>query len=292
MKIRILSHNFTGQSLVMVYVDDNGVHTKIVERSHPNWTMVLKLYKAGNYTALIPALDVSTAINRQFKGRFVVKGSQVFYGGHAVSGYLVDRILFFMRELPQQSERLIKFAEKLYRNPNQQVIQQLYKFLEHKGIPLTDDGDFLAYKGVAPDYYSHTAGNIRILKGKVKNGRVYNGVGEEIIAERNDVCDDPTQGCAAGLHIGSWQYANDFRRNGHLMVVKSSPADAVMVPSDCGYQKLRSCHYFVIAEEGRMLHEVKDSNFERVVKVRFNRDSLGRFTKFCRDAMGRFMSKV
>lgn len=291
MKIKVLSHNFTGKSLVVVSTNGKGVQTKIVETSHPNWPMVLALYKEGRYDELVPALDISGAINAQFNGRFTVVGNQVFYGNEPVGGYLIDRMLFFMRELPKQAERLIKFAENLYQNPNPLVIQELYKFLEHKNMPITDDGCFLAYKGVGPDYYSISSGSIKILKGKVKNGKVFNGIGEEIIAERKDVCDDANRGCAPGLHIGSWEYANGFKGDGHLMVVKTNPRDAVMVPSDCGYQKLRSCRYEVIAEEGRKLHEVKDSNFERVAKVRFNRDSLGRFSSYCRDEFGRFTSK-
>lgn len=291
MNIKVLSHNYTGKSLVVVSANGKGVKTQIVEQSHPNWSLLFALYAEKKWDELVPAMSIEGAINTLFKGRFTVANGKVFYEGKETGGYLMDRILFFMREIPKQAERLVRFAENLYQNPNPAVIAELYKFLEHKNNPITDDGCFLAYKGVGVDYYSHTAGNIKILKGKVKDGRVYNGVGEEIIAERKDVCDNADIGCAPGLHIGSWEYANGFKGDGHLMVVKTNPRDAVMVPHDCSYQKLRSCRYEVIAEEGRKLNEVKDSNFDKVAKVRFNRDSLGRFSSFCRDANGRFAPK-
>ena len=107
------------------------------------------------------------------------------------------------------------------------------------------------------------------------------------------MCDDVEQGCAKGLHVGSWEYANDFKGNGHLMVVKVNPRDAVSVPRDCSWQKLRACRYVVVAEEGRKLHDIKDSNFDKVSASRqkFHRDSLGRFSSVCRDEYGRFASK-
>ena len=293
MKIKVLSHNFTGNSLVVVSTNGAGVQTRIVESSHPNWNQVINLYKAGLYEQMVPMLDMSEAIAAKFEGNFTVQGSDVLYKGQIVQGYLIDRILFFMRELPNQAKRLVKFAENLYANPSPIVIEQLYKFLEHHHMPITDDGCFLAYKGVGENYYSHSSGSLKILKGKVEGGRVYNGVGEHIVAERAQVCDDVYQGCASGLHIGSWEYANNFKGNGHLMVVKCNPKNAVSVPQDENWQKLRACEYEVIAEEGRQLCEVRDGNYDKVIAVRqkLNRDSLGRFSKYYRDANGRFMPK-
>lgn len=293
MKIKILSHNYTGNTLVVVTSNGKEVRTKIVQDTDPNWRQVLCLYKQGNYDDMIPMLDLGQAIAVKFKGNFSVRGTEVLYRGNVVHGYLIDRILFYMRELPNQAERLVNFANNLYTNPNPKVIAELYKFLEHKGMSITDDGCFLAYKGVGGDYYSRTAGDLKILKGRVKNRRVYNGVGAEVVAQRADVCDDSSRGCEKGLHVGSWEYADDFKGDGHLMVVKVNPRDVVSVPDDCSYQKARTCRYVVIAEEGRKLNEIRDINYDKVAASRqkFNRDSLGRFSSFVRDAFGRFAPK-
>ena len=66
---------------------------------------------------MVPMLDMSEAIAAKFDGNFTVQGNDVLYKGQPVQGYLIDRILFFMRELPNQAKRLIKFAENLYANP-------------------------------------------------------------------------------------------------------------------------------------------------------------------------------
>jgi hypothetical protein len=293
--VKILSHNYTGQSLVVVYVGDKGVQTKIVESSHPNWHQIVANYRLGQYEAMVPLFDMSLAIEAKFKGAFQVSNGKVTYKGNVVHGYLIDRILFQMRErLP--SQRLVNFAENVYLNPSPTAREELYKFLEHKHMPITEDGCFMGYKGVGKDYYSRTGGSIKVLKGKVKDGRIYNGVGEDIIVERKDVCGDQNVGCAAGLHVGSFDYANDFKSDGHLMVVKVNPRDVVSVPHDCSWQKLRTCRYLVIAEEGGRLSDVRDINYDKVAELRYHnqRDSKGRFAattpKFTRDSLGRFCS--
>lgn len=294
MKIQILSHNCTGNALVVVAIVDGVSKTKMVESTHPNWRQVMDLYRLNKLTDMIALMDMEGAIAAKFKGAFTVVNGAIHYKGVPAHGYLIDRLLFFMRELPNQAERLLRFAENLYQNPDPRVIEQLYRFLEHKHMPITEDGCFLAYKGVGSDYYSHTSGSIRVLKGQVKSGRIWNGVGAHIIVERKGVCADPNIGCSSGLHVGSWEYADNFKGSGFMMVVKVNPKHVCSVPTDCSWQKCRTCEYEVIAQEGGKLHSVKDSNFDKVVKLKLHRDSLGRFAKapsVCRDALGRFAAK-
>jgi hypothetical protein len=267
--MKILSHNYTGNSLAMVYSDETGVQTKFVREGQPNWPLVFALYRDGRYEDIIPFMNVSSAISHKFNG-FTVIGGKVFFKGVEVGGYLVDRILFFMQTLPTQSERLIRFAENLFLNPDTVVRDTLYKFLEHKGFTITSDGCFLGYKGVNRDYYSITSGSIEVIRGSVgPTGRILNSVGEIIEVERSQVCNDPNRGCEKGIHIGSWEYADNFKgEDGRMMIVKCNPRNVVSVPSDCNFSKVRVCEYEVIAEEGRKLHPVKDLNFDKVAAHR------------------------
>ncbi len=278
MKITVLSHIYTGKSLALVYQDASGLHSKVVEASHVNWKQVEKAYKAQDLAKVVELIDVAKAINSRFQGQFVVKDGAVHYNGEQVHGYIFDRIIFFLQSgLPYQ--RLLKFAQNLYSNPSEKARNELFKFLEHKNMPITDDGCFMAYKGVQSDFWSITGGDIKIIKGKVDaSGRVFNGIGEEIECERTDVDSDASHGCAKGLHVGSFEYANGFKGSGKLVIVKVNPRDVVSVPNDCSCQKLRSCRYEVLAENGgKVLHEVKNSNFDKVAKLRQGRDANGRF---------------
>jgi hypothetical protein len=66
---------------------------------------------------------------------------------------------------------------------------------------------------------------------------------------RNKVDDDKNVGCSYGFHAGTVEYAKDFMgREGHLMIVEINPADVVSIPTDCQFQKLRTCKYKVVGE--------------------------------------------
>ena len=59
------------------------------------------------------------------------------------------------------------------------------------------------------------------------------------------------------MHIGSFDYANDWSSGGKLLLVRFNPRDAVSVPSDCSCQKLRVCKYEVIKEIPREESEIE-----------------------------------
>ena len=98
------------------------------------------------------------------------------------------------------------------------------------------------------DYYSIRAGNITLLKGIVRDGNIYNAPGQEIVAKRNEVCDDKELGCEAGLHAGSVEYATDYASGRKVVIVEIDPANVVSIPTDCNCQKLRTCAYKVVGE--------------------------------------------
>ena len=275
MKNTIISHNLTNTSLVIVFSNDKGFHTKIVESSHPNWPGVLAAYKKGDYDEVVQLIDVRAAINHKFSGSFSIENDTVLYHGKPVHGYMFDRILFFMRNnLPH--ERLVKFAENLYQNPSNRAREELYRFLEHKNMPITEDGCFLAYKGVQSDFWSKTGGSITVIKGKVNaEGKIFNGVGEEIVVDRGDVDDNCNNTCSKGIHAGSVKYATDFASDGKIVIVKINPKDCVSVPTDCDGQKLRTCAYTVIGEEYRSLSDVHDINYDKTKETYTPSDWMG-----------------
>lgn len=180
--------------------------------------------------------------------------------------------------LQQKLQRLIReelpidyfaaFVRNLRKNPSRTAVSELYDFLAYAELPITEDGCFLAYKGVNEDYWSCTAGSTKLSKGKVNSsGRVFNGVGEEIRCERVEVDDDRRNACSNGLHVGSHEYATGFGRI--TVVVKVNPADVVSVPLDCSCQKMRVCGYTVLGDyQSEITDAVVDSKGEAVVSQR------------------------
>ena len=207
---------------------------------------------ADDWDSVLKNLDVTSAIEDFTHGDISVIGGKVFYKEvEELHGVVVDKLLELLEEGLKDSTPLIRFITNLLANPSAESIAELYDFLQYKSLPIDEDGYVIGYKGVQNDYWSHN-GNTKtvVIKGAVnKAGQIYNGVGEEIEVERRCVDDNRSRHCSFGLHIGSYDFADDWRgHDGRLMVVRFNPKDAVSVPTDCSCQKLRVCAYEVISE--------------------------------------------
>lgn len=177
---------------------------------------------------------------------FKITPEEVIYNGEKMPHALADKIRSIIEEgLP--ISLFAKFWDNLQQNPSANSVRELYDFLAYKELPITEDGCFLAYKGLSKTGWS-ISGNkeTKVLKGKVDaSGRIYNGLGEEIEVRRWDVDDNRQNHCSYGLHVGSLNYAEDFSQ-GMVVVVKINPKDVVSVPEDFDCQKCRVCSYKVV----------------------------------------------
>lgn len=172
---------------------------------------------------------------------------KIYYKGEELPTAFERKVISIIRDgLPL--EHFEKFWQNLNENPSRQSVEELTQFLEYKELPITEDGHFLAYKGVQDNYYS-SSGNIetKVLQGSVNTaGQIYNGIGEVIEVRRRDVDDNRSNHCSYGLHCGSLDYARGFAPR--LIIVKVNPADVVSVPSDYSCQKCRVSKYEVVAD--------------------------------------------
>ena len=226
----------TEESLTVV-VDGKAM---TMQKDHPAWTQAIDALNNEEYDRLENLFDVSKAVEDYVDNEsgITVKEGSVFFQGEAIHNVVVDKILSFMRQgLPFKP--LVRFLGKLMANPSRRAVNELYTFLEHKNMPITPDGNFVAYKGVTDDFKDfHT-------------GKFDNSVGQTLSMVRNSVCDDANIGCSYGFHAGSYEYAKGYSSGGgHLMRVEIDPSDVVSVPLDCDCQKLRTAKYKVVA-----LHE-------------------------------------
>jgi hypothetical protein len=182
---------------------------------------------------IVDLFRTANAVKRYAKGNIEVRNGALFFQGEEVHNVVVDRIFDFMAEgLPV--EPLLEFLKRLLANPSKRSVDQLYTFLEHKALPITEDGYFLAYKGVRDDYKDcHT-------------GTFDNTPGVKHAMTRNKVDDDSSRGCSYGFHVGSLEYATTF--GSKTVIVKVDPADVVSVPTDSSFQKCRTAKYEVLCD--------------------------------------------
>ena len=224
-------HILTDHSLTVIL--DGQAHT--IQKDHPSWNNALAALKQGDTEKLMGALDLAKAVQDYADGNVEVKDGAVYHRGEITDNVVVDKILDFMRkDLPFQP--LVRFLDKLLDNPSRRAVNELYRFLEHKNMPLTPAGNFVAYKGVSEDFKD------------LYTRKFDNSVGQTLEMRRNSVCDDANIGCSDGFHAGSYDYAKSYAHGGgNLMLVEINPADVVSVPLDCECQKLRTAKYKVVA---------------------------------------------
>jgi hypothetical protein len=219
---------------------------------HINYKMILEALPTASADELLDIVDVQKAVATFSDGVVEIKNGQVTYEGEAVHGSISKRILEFMSKgLPFQP--LVNFLNNLMENPSMQSQKELYDFLEHEHLPITEDGYFLAYKAVRSDF-----------KDKYR-GTFDNRVGQVVSMQRAKVDDDRARGCSDGLHAGALNYVAGYgslESGDKIVIVKINPRDVVSVPSDCNCEKLRTCQYEVVGEyQGELLKPLYSANF-------------------------------
>lgn len=240
-------YTFDDKKVVTSVLANIGNENYTADASHANFGLLLEDIKNDDADSFVRHYDIRKAFEEYTVGNVSIKGGEVYYGDNRLGGVVVERIFDFMANgLPV--EPIMAFVNKLYLNPSSRAVNELYRFLEHKNLPITPDGNFRAYKGLDGNFYSITAGKLTLLQGKANDkGQIFNGIGETVECVRHQVDDNKDNTCSYGLHAGSLEYARDFAQ-GKMVIVEINPADVVSIPSDCEGQKLRTCKYAVVEE--------------------------------------------
>ena len=225
-----------------------------VEKTHKHYPRIIEVFQ-------LPVDDQEAAVLKIIKGNslsaaiastegFEIINGETYYDGYKLPKAFSDKIVSIVRDgLPL--DNFVKFWQNLEKNPSFHVVNEtgFFEFLEYQELPITDDGCFLAYRGVSDDYWS-VQGSLttKVLQGQVSStGKIFNGIGEVIEVQRNGVSDDRNVHCHEGsLHIGSLDYARGW--GSRIVIVKVNPMDVVSVPTDCNSQKCRVSKFEVLLD--------------------------------------------
>lgn len=222
-----------------------------LRKDNVNFQLAKKAIIEARYDDLGDLLDIKKAVENFIEGDIEVKDEVVYYKNHRLHGVVVDKLLEMLRAGMKDSAPLTNFISRLQANPSANSVNELYSFMSYKSLANTHEGKVLGYKGVQSDYWS-TTGNADtiVLQGKTNDRhQILNEVGATIEVARRCVDDNKDNHCSFGLHVGSFDYANEWAgENGKLLLVEFDPADAVSVPTDCDFQKLRVSKYKVISD--------------------------------------------
>jgi len=222
-----------------------------LRKENANFELAKKALLEARYDDLGDLLDIKKSIENFVQGDIEVKDEVVYYKGHRLHGVVVDKLIDMLRSGMKDSTPITNFITRLQANPSANSVAELYTFLGYKSLPTTPEGKVLGYKGVQSDYWSTTGNADTIVVQGETNERhqILNEVGATIEVARRCVDDNKDNHCSFGLHVGSFDYASDWSgHDGKLLLVEFDPADAVSVPTDCNFQKLRVSKYNVIAD--------------------------------------------
>lgn len=223
-------------------VTDSGLSLSIdmqpynVDKSHPNYAKIIEAVKAEDWYEIPDLVDVTKSVIAYGGGKIDVNTEQgtVSYNGEDLDSTLTDRILRMMNE-GFSIKPLTNLVDNMMQNSSMRAVKELYPFLEYGKMPITEDGHFLAYKRVNPDYTS------------VHDGKTNNSVGSIVEMSRNKVDEDKDRTCSHGLHFCSHGYLSNFSGE-KVVVLKVNPRDVVAIPADYNNTKGRACRYEVVGE--------------------------------------------
>lgn len=237
------------QTSIILFINNESIRVEKTDRRYPKIIKSFTLPKEEQEDAINQILyptDFTLESIDNVEG-FEIVEDQVYYNGEALPPVLSQKVQSIVTDdLPL--EHFTKFWNNLQDNPSSTSVNELMEFLEYKELPITEDGYFLAYKGVSEDYYSvHGNPTTVVIKGDVtSSGRILNEIGCQIEVKRRNVDDNRNHHCSYGLHVGSLDYAKSF--GARVVVVKVNPRDVVSVPSDYNCQKCRVSAYEVVAD--------------------------------------------
>lgn len=239
-----------------------GGRTRTVRTDHPNYNKILECLQSGDWVRLEALLDPATAVEKASNGEFRVVDGQVLatdFNGQEfeVPSGLNEEILKYQR-LGLDYDRLLLFARRLMENPSYRAVHQLFKWVHRAGLTITEDGKFIAYRGVMkvhPGTMHHIPekDRERLKDAQYVDWRTKtfdNSIGKTVSMRRNEVDENPKHSCAPGLHAATYSYAHSGygpgrgSGGGEVLFIEICPSDVVAVPEG-EPEKMRVCKYVV-----------------------------------------------
>ncbi len=238
-------------SFVTAFVPGEPAPLVAAKSGHPNFeAIVAALMSDTPATEIVGLFDITKAVAEKFdrlSERVTVGNGRVYFDGDEVRSSVATQIVRFLDE-GHGFAPLVSFMENIAANPTDHSREQLFDWLDNReGITINQDGLIVGYKGVHKDGDELVSGysGSAIVDGVSVRGHIPNAIGTTVEMPRSAVAHDPSSACSAGLHVGTFRYAQSYAR-GAMLKVLVNPRDVVSVPTDAAGEKIRVCRYQVV----------------------------------------------
>jgi len=231
--------------------------TRSVRTDHPSYKKILEALQENDWDTILKLSDPAKAVEMASNGEFRVVDGQVFTNDFDGNEFEVplglnEEILKYLK-LNLDYKRLILFARRLMGNPSYRAITMLFEWIQKAGLTITEEGKFIAYRGVM--VVTDKDRSRPSFPDKLKTATYIdwhsrsfdNSLGQIVSMPRNKVDENPSHSCSPGLHAATYDYAHRFSNGngGVVTFVEICPSDVVAVPDGEPY-KMRVCKYTVI----------------------------------------------
>ena len=222
-----------------------GAETYNASGDHPQFMEIIGLLREEKYDEAMEMLNIKRGLERYVSGDLVIEGGTLKYKDLIIDSGLTRRIVGKMQN-GEPFEPLVAFFENLMANPSCRAVYQLYDFLEHNDIEITDDGYFIAWKRVSSNFKD------------MYTGKFDNSPGTVVKVNRFQVDENPNVTCSHGLHVAAKSYIPHYGGgSGKVIACKVNPADVVAIPTDYNNAKMRCAGYEVLYEVTSDFKEMK-----------------------------------
>ena len=258
-----LTKNEDNPDVLVVLIDGKMVTTT---SENPRYTDILSILltpitsqEEVDYLYDLMTTDIIEGVGsamRQLSEKISYEDGEILYNGEPVHGQVVESIKHALLN-DGDYEPLVKFLERIEKNPSMVSRNEAYAWIEQSGLTITEEGMVIGYKGLDSAGDSIHAGGAYV-NGEWVSGHIPNTIGAVISMDRRDVNDNRSDACSYGLHVGTYEYANSFGQ-GIVATVTVDPANIVSVPSDANCTKMRVCEYKVVRLEVEKATELKSN---------------------------------
>lgn len=222
-----------------------GAETYNASGDHPQFMEIIGLLREEKYDEAMEMLNIKRGLERYISGDLIIEGGTLKYKDLIIDSGLTRRIVEKMQN-GEPFEPLVAFFENLMANPSRRAVYQLYDFLEHNDIEITDDGYFIAWKRVSSNFKD------------MYTGKFDNSPGTVVKVNRFQVDENPNVTCSHGLHVAAKSYIPHYGGgSGKVIACKVNPADVVAIPTDYNNAKMRCAGYEVLYEVTSDFKEMK-----------------------------------
>ena len=130
-----------------------------INAGNSSFSKALEAYNAKDWESFIYIVNPEIRLKSLYASYegIQVKDGNLYVFGDPIHSTIAKRVISFI-EHGLYCVHLFKFILKLNMNPSKRALDELYTFLEHRALPVTDNGNFLAYKAVRADYTDKYSG--------------------------------------------------------------------------------------------------------------------------------------